>query len=95
MTPTEQPMTEALGLTLQEYDDYRPLSVEHIRDEMLGQWNHEATDEEVIKVIDYIDEHVWMFLYDAIESVLSPRKPCPNCNQPKPEATASAETPHP
>ncbi len=95
MTNVEQSTTEMLGLTLKEYDEYRPLSVEHIRDEMLGQWDHEATDEEVIKVIDYIDENVWMFLYDAIESVLSPPQPCPNCDQPKSETTDSSETRHP
>ncbi len=95
MENIEQPTTEMLGLTLKEYDEYRPLSVDHIQSEMLGQWNHQATDEEIIKVIDYIDEHVWMFLYDAIGSVLSPREPCPNCDKPKLKATTSADTPHP
>ncbi len=94
MTKANQPTTNS-GFTFQQYDEYRPLSIEHIREEMLGQWDHEATNGEVAKVIDYIEEHAWMFLYDAIESVLSPRKPCPNCDQPEPKATASTETPHP
>lgn len=95
MTTIEQPKTEMLGLTLQEYDQYRQLTVEQIRDEMLGQWDHEATDEEVIKVIDYIDENLWMFLYDAIASVLSPREPCPDCGQPMPNVAKSPEHPTP
>lgn len=81
------------GYSLKEYDQYRPLSVEHIRDEMLGQWDHEATDEEVAGVINYIDENVWMFLYDAIASVLSPREPCPTCDQGQPPQ--QGEVPHP
>lgn len=95
MPNIEQPTTEMLGLTLNEYDSYRPLSVDHIRDEILGQWDHEATDEEVIKVIDYIDEHVWMFLYDAIASVLSPHEKCPNCGQRTPSVKTEKPAPTP
>ncbi len=94
MTNTDQPITNS-GFTFQQYDEYRPLSIEHIREEMLGQWDHEATDEEVASVIDYIEENAWMFLYDAIESVLSPRKPCPDCGQPASDATNLTEVPHP
>jgi hypothetical protein len=99
MANTSQPTTNS-GFTFQEYDEYRPLSVEHIREEMFHQWSHEATDEEVIKVIDYIEEHAWMFLYDAIASALSPSKRCPECGQRKKgrshqdTATQSA-APHP
>lgn len=98
MTNANQPTTNS-GFTFQQYDEYRPLSVEHIREEMLGQWNHAATDEEVAKVIDYIEEHAWMFLYDAIASVLSPSKRCPECGQTgrghhQSNITQSA-TPHP
>lgn len=99
MPITNKSMTNS-GLTLQQYDEYRPLSIEHIREEMFGQWNHEATNAEVAKVIDYIEEHAWMFLYDAIASVLNPPKPCPDCGQPETKYQFQgnvdrSETPHP
>ncbi len=99
MTNTNQHTTNS-GFTFQQYDEYRPLSIEHIREEMLGQWDHEATDEEVANVIDYIEENAWMFLHDAIASVLSPSKPCPECGQtgtghPHQDKAAQSATPHP
>lgn len=98
MTNTNQPTTNS-GFTFQQYDEYRPLSIEHIREEMLSQWDHEATDEEVANVVDYIEENAWMFLYDAIASVLSPRKPCPGCGQttehPHQNNAAQSAAPHP
>ena len=97
MPNSNQPLTNS-GLTFEKYDEYRPLDVDHIRGEMLDQWDHEATDEEVAGVIDYIEENAWTFLYDAIESVLAPRKPCPDCGQPETKYkgdTAQDEVPHP
>ncbi len=98
MTNTDQPTTNS-GFTFQQYDEGRPLSIEHIREEMLNQWDHDATDEEVANVIDYIEENTWMFLYDAIASVLSPPKPCRGCGQttghPYKNKVAQSATPHP
>ena len=92
MTTSNEVETSS-GYSLKEYDKYRPLSVEHIRDEMYGQWDHEATDEEVAEVIDYIDENVWMFLYDAIASVLSSSETCTTCDQV--QVSQQGEAPHP
>lgn len=58
--------------TLQLYDKYRLLSLDHIREHVRDQYDdHEATDEELVQIIDNIMEDIGWFIDDAVYPIFN------------------------